>query len=185
MAASLAETAAMAVGLIPVWKRVGPELQAELARYWLENGAMLDASKAAERAPQVVCVARQDGRIVGVATAYPRIVPLLRQPMYYLRMHIAKEARNQALSIPFLKASFEEIERQELAKEQLLCIGVILQLQNERLAAHYNEAYWRPTQFVFAGYSRDNQQVRVRYFKDVRLPAPAVIRRKPRAAAGA
>ena len=175
----------MAVEIIPVWKRVGPELQAELARYWLENGAMTDAAKAAERAPQVVCIARGEGRIVGVTTAYPRIVPLLRQPMYYLRMHIAQPARNQALSIPFVKASFDEIERQELAKEQLLCIGVILQLANERLAAHYNQAYWSQSKFVFAGYSRDNQQIRVRYFRDVRLPPPAVIRRKPTAAAGA
>src|SRR5205085_3421086 len=129
-----AEPVSMAVEIIKVWKRVDPELQAELARYWIENGAMLDPEKAAERAPEVVCIAREQGQIVGVTTAYPRIVPMLRRPMYYLRMHVAAPARNQALSIPFVNDSFDEIEQQELAKEKPRCIGVILQLQNERLA---------------------------------------------------
>jgi hypothetical protein len=175
----------MSVEFIPVWKRVGPDLQAELARYWIENGAMVDPARAAERAPEVACIARDGGAIVGVTTAYPRIVPVLRQPMYYLRMHIAQAVRNQALSIPFVKESFDAIERQELAKDKPLCLGVILQLQNERLAAHYNEAYWWQSQFVFAGYSRDNQQIRVRYFEGVRLPPPAVLKRGPKAATGA
>jgi len=173
----------MAVEIIKVWKRVDLALQAELARYWIDNGAMLDTAKAAERALEVVCIAREDGKVVGVTTAYPRIVPMLRQPMYYLRMHIAAPARNQALSIPFVNDSFDEIERQELAQAKLKCIGVILQLQNERLAAHYNEAYWWQSKFVFAGYSKDNQQIRVRYFEGVRLPPPALLKPGPKKAA--
>ena len=175
----------MAAEIIPVWKRVGPELQAELASYWIDNGAMTDRAKAAERALEAICIARDEGRIVGVTTGYPRIVPMLRQPMYYLRMHIAKPARNQMLSIPFVKASFDEIERQELAKEKVMCLGVIIQLENERLAQHYNEAYWWQSKFVFAGYSRDNMQLRVRYFDGVRLPPPAVIKPGAKAAARA
>ena len=170
----------MAAEIIPVWKRVGPELQAELASYWIDNGAMKDPAKAAERAREVVCIAREEGRIVGVTTAFARIAPALRQPMYYLRMHIARPARSQSLSIPFVKESFAEIERQELAKDKVLCLGVILKLQNQRLAAHYNEAYWWQSNFVFAGYSPDNLQLRVRYFEGVRLPPPVVL--KPKAA---
>ena len=175
----------MSVEILPVWKRVGPELQAEIARYWIENGAMTDQSRAADRAAEVVCIARDGERIVGVTTAYPRIVPMLRQPMYYLRMHIATAARNQALSIPFVKDSFAEIERQELARDTPMCIGVILQLQNERLARHYDEAYWWQSKFVYAGISRDGQQIRVRYFDGVRLPPPAVLTRKAKVPARA
>ena len=174
----------MAAEIIPVWKRVGPELQAELASYWIDNGAMTDPERASKRALEVVCIARDGGRVVGVTTAYPQVAPTLRQPMYYLRMHIAKPARNQALSIPFVKESFAEIERQELAREKMLCLGVILQLQNARLAAHYNEAYWWQSQFVFAGYSSDNMQLRVRYFEGARLPPPVELKQKA-ATAGA
>jgi len=75
----------MAVEIIPVWNKVGPELEAELARYWIDHKAMLDESKASQRAAQVVCIARDGERLVGVSTAYPRIVPILPPPMYSYR----------------------------------------------------------------------------------------------------
>ena len=174
----------MAVEIIPVWKRDDPELQAELARYWIENGAMQDEGRAIRRAREVACIARKEGRIVGVTTAYPKISGLLRQPMYFLRMHIAQPARNEALSIPFLKASFAEIERQELEKDKPMCLGVMLLLQNERLANHYNEAYWWQSQFVFAGYGEKDQQARVRFFKGAKL-GPPMVPRKAKAPASA
>ena len=174
----------MAVEIIPVWKRVDPELQAEVARYWIENGAMQDEAKATERAKEVACIARLDGRVVGVTTVYPRVVTALRQPMYYLRMHIGQPARNQALSIPLLNASFDEVEKQELAKDKLMCLGMILALQNERLARHYDEAYWWQSKFVFAGYSPEDHQIRVRYFEGARLPPPVMLP-KAKAQAGA
>jgi hypothetical protein len=168
----------MAVEILPVWNRIGAELQAELARFWIDQKAMLDAARATERAAEVVCIARDGDALVGISTAYPRIVPMLRQPMYYYRNYIAPSHRNLGLSIPFINASFDEIERQELAKEKLQCIGVILALQNEFIARHYDEAYWWQSKFVYAGISRDGEQLRVRYFKDVRLPPPAVLKAK-------
>ena len=175
----------MAVEIIPVWKRVDPELQAELTRYWIENGAMLDPSKAAERAPEVVCIAREEGRLVGVTTAYPRIVPMLRQPMYYYRNYIAPDYRSAGLSIPFINASFDEIERQEAAKEKALCIGVILSIENQRLVKHYDQARWWQSGFVYAGISRDNAQLRVKYFEGARLRPPAQLKPRAKAPAGA
>jgi hypothetical protein len=168
----------MAPEIVPAWNRVTPELQAELARFWIDHKALLDEGKAAERAADAVCVARDGGRLLGVSTAYPRIVPLLRQPMYYLRMYLAPEARGQAFSAEFLNRSFAEIEQHERAKDAPRCLGVILSIQNQRLAQHYNQAYWPRTRFTFAGFSRDNQVVRVRYFEGVRLPPPAQLAAK-------
>ncbi len=175
----------MAVEIIPVWKQVGPELQAELARFWVENGAMLDESKAAERAAEVVCIARDRDKLAGVSTAYARIAPFLRQPMYYYRNYVAPEFRSQGLSIPFINASFDEIERQELAKAKPQCIGVMLSIENQRLAKHYDEAYWWQSQFIYAGISRENTSLRVRYFDGVRLLPPAMLRPKAQASAKA
>lgn len=175
----------MAVEIIPVWNQVGPELERELARFWIEHKAMLDEAKAAERAAQVVCIVRDGDRLLGVSTAYARIVPMLRQPMYYLRMYLAPEVRNQDLSYSVLNASFDTIEKQELAKEKLLCLGIILSIQNQRLARHYNEAYWPRTKFAFAGVSPEGQDLRVRYFEGVRLPPPALLKARPKATPGA
>jgi hypothetical protein len=171
----------MALEIIPVWHAISPELEAELAKFWIDHKAMLDTSKATDRAAQVVCVARDEGRLVGVSTAYPRIVPMLRQPMYYYRNYIAPDYRSQGLSIPFIKKSFDEIERQELAKEKPLCIGVILSIENKRLLRHYDEAYWWQSQFVYAGLSQDGHLLRVRYFEGIRLPPPALLRPKAKA----
>ena len=172
----------MAQEIVPVWGKVDPGLTAELARFWLENKAMVDEGKAAERAAQVVCVARLDGRVVGATTAYPRIVPMLRQPMYYLRMYLAQDLRGKDMSWQFLNDSFAVIEKQELGKDKPLCLGVILALDNQRLARHYNDAYWPRTKFTYAGISRDGKELRVRYFEDVRLPPPVQLKAK---AAGA
>ena len=175
----------MAVEIITVWNKVGPELEAELTRFWIDHKAMLDESKAAGRASQVVCIARDGDRLVGVSTAYPRIVPLLRQPMYYYRNYISPDYRGSGLSIPFIYKSFEEIERQEAAKEQALCIGVILSIENQRLIKHYDQARWSQSGFVYAGISRDNAQLRVRYFEGARLRPPAMLKPKAKAPAQA
>jgi hypothetical protein len=172
----------MAPELIPVWNAITPELQAELSTFWIEQKAMLDEAKAVDRASQVVCIARDEGRIVGVSTAFARIVPLLRQPMYYYRNYIAPEYRNHGLSIPFITTRFDEIERQELAKDKPTCLGLIVSLQNERLSKHYDQAYWWQSKFVYAGISRDEQVTRVRYFKGARLPPPAPLTRKAKPA---
>jgi hypothetical protein len=171
----------MAKEFVPVWQHVTPELQAELARFWLHHKAMLDEGKAADRASQVCCIVRDGEQLIGVATAYPRIVPLLRQPMYYLRMYLAPEARDQDLSYSFLSAAFDSVEKVELAKEKPTCLGVILSIQNQRLARHYNQAYWPRTKFTFAGVSRDGEDLRVRYFEDVRLPPPVQLKPRPKA----
>jgi hypothetical protein len=164
--------------IIPVWNQMTPELEAELAEFWIKNGAMLDANKATERAKQVVCLVRSEqGAIAGVSTAYPRIVPLLRQPMYYYRNFIAEEFRGRHLSIPFLRKSKAVLQEYSLALPQPLCIGVIIEMANKRLEAHYDQAYWHQTGFTFMGYSKDGLQLRVSYFDGVRLYPPAPLKK--------
>ncbi len=169
----------MTLEITSVWNKVTPELEAELTAFWLENKAMVDAGKAAGRAAQVVCIARgEDGKLAGVSTAYPRIVPLLRQPMYYYRNYLSKDYRGKELSIPFLQKSREVLQEYCLAMPKPLCIGIILSIENQRLAAHYNSAHWPRTGFTFIGYSADGHQLRVSYFDGVRLHPPAQIKKR-------
>lgn len=173
----------MALEITPVWQKVTPELETELAEFWLENKALLDPAKATDRAAQVVCIARgEDGKIAGVSTAYPRIVPMLRQPMYYYRNYLGKDHRGKNLSIPFLQKSRAVLQEYCLAMPKPLCIGIILSLENQRLAAHYDAAHWPRTGFTFIGYSPDGHQLRVNYFDGVRLPPPAMLKKRAAAA---
>jgi len=167
--------------IIPVWKKITPELEAELVEFWVENKAISDRAQAAERAKQVACLVRsEEGKIVGVSTAHPRIVPRLRQPMYYYRNFIAEAFRGKQLAPPFLEKTKQALQDYNLALTKPLCLGIIIELENKSLAAHRNEAQWNEG-FTFIGYSPKGLHLRVWYFEGVRLFAPAAIKKGTKA----
>ena len=170
----------MAAKVIPVWKKITPELEAEIVEFWTNSKALGEGKDAANRVKQVVCIAReQDGAIVGVSTAQPRIVPRLRQPMYFYRNFIAEGARGQKLSPAFLEASKQALQEYNLGLSKPLCLGVIIELENKAVAAHRNEAQWKEG-FTFIGYSPKGLTLRVSYFDGVKLFAPAPLKQAAR-----
>ena len=180
----------MSVEISPVWKQVSPELEAELVHFWVKHNAITDEALAGKRAQQVACLARSpQGEIVGVSTAEPRVVPRLRQPMYYYRNFIAADFRGQQLARTFLEKTKREIGDPEilgnaainLALPKPRCLGIVIELENEALAAHHDLAQWR-SGFTFIGYSPRGFQMRVWYFEGVRLLPPARLRRPAKVA---
>ena len=168
----------MAATVSQVWKKVTPELEAELVRFWTSNNAIGAEKDAAARAKQVVCIARDDGgALVGVSTAHPRIVPRLRQPMYYYRNFIAEGVRGQKLGREFLEQSKQALESYNLGLSKPLCLGIIIELENKRLAAEHNEAQWKEG-FTFIGYSPKGLTLRVWYFEGVKLFAPVRVKKQ-------
>lgn len=167
----------MSLEVIPVWKQITPELETELVRFWLDNKAIVDEKRAAERAQQVACLVRSEkGDIVGVSTAHARIVPRLRQPMYYYRNFIAEDYRGRQLARPFLQKTKDVLQDYNLALPKPLCLGIIIELENNSLAAYGSQAQWNegPT---FIGYSPKGLHLRVWYFEGARLFAPAPLKR--------
>ena len=170
----------MAHTITTVWKKVTPELEAELVNFWNANKAVSNDADPGKRAKQAVCIARDDkGQLVGVSTAHPRIVPRLRQPMYYYRNFIAEGARGQQLAPQFLEQTKQALQAYNLSLSKPLCLGIIIELENKGLAAHRNEAQWKEG-FTFIGYSPKGLTLRVWYFEGVRLFAPAPLKRPAR-----
>ena len=168
----------MAAKVTQVWKKVTPELEAELVKFWIDNKAIGDEKDAAKRAKQVVCIARDDkGALVGASTAHPRIVPRLRQPMYYYRNFIAEAARGGKLAPEFLEQSKQALQAYNLGLSKPLCLGVIIELENKGLAQYRNEAQWKEG-FTFIGYSPKGLTLRVWYFEGVKLFAPAPLKKQ-------
>ena len=175
----------MSLEIIPVWKNITPELEAELVEFWTSNKAIGDATQAAERAKQVVCLVRSEqGAIVGVSTVQPRIVPRLRQPMYYYRNFIVADYRGKQLAAPFLKKTQDVLQEYNLALPKPNCLGIIIELENTSLAAHRNEAQWKEG-FTFIGYSPKGLHLRVCYFDGVKLFPPAPLKKAAKARAAA
>lgn len=170
----------MSFEFIPVWKNITPELEAELVDFWIDNKAIGDKKQAALRSKQVVCIVREDGgKIVGVSTAHPRVIPRLRQPMFYYRNFIAADYRGKQLAGPFLEKSKAALQEHTKSLPKPICLGILIELENKGLAAHRNEAVWPEAGgTTFIGYSPKGLHLRVSYFDDAKLGAPMPVRRQ-------
>ena len=167
--------------IIPVWKHFTPELSAELIDLWGLTKAIPDPDKAAVRAQQAVCVARDaSGAICGVGTAFVRVLPRLRQPMYYYRQFFAPEFRGQKQAIPFLNRARQVLQDYNAGLAEPESLGVLLELENQQVAAHHTLAYEPAADSTFIGYSPRGLHLRVSYFDGARLLPPASPRRQRR-----
>jgi hypothetical protein len=174
----------MTVEILPTWKQVTPELQDELVDLWTRNGAIADPTVATARARQAVCVARDErGALCGVSTAIVRVLPRLRQPMYYYRQFFTEGLRGRKQAIPFLNQSRDVLQAYNASLPKPESLGILVELENAMLARHYDRAWVEEAESVFLGYSPRGLQLRATYFQDARLLAPVPLRRRKPVAA--
>lgn len=163
--------------IVPVWKNVTYELSVELINLWERSGAIVDPDEAALRAGQAVCIARDaNGTICGVGTAVIRVLPRLRQPMYFYRQFFAPEFRGHRQTVPFFIRAKQVLEDHNKALAVPESLGVLMELENSQLATRYTFATEAGT--VFIGYSPRGMQLRVSYFNNAKLLPPAAVTRR-------
>lgn len=178
------EDTQLALKTILVWKELTPEIKEELLGFWKNNKAFGDEEQAARRADQAVCISRdKDGVIDGVATAVVRVLPRLRQPMYYYRHFFAESMRGQKATQPFVTAAKKILEKYNASLDKPEALGVLIELESKVLADNYTKCVESKSDFTFIGYSPRGFQLRVSYFKDAVLLPPVPLRQ--RAGAGA
>lgn len=168
--------------IIPVWKQVTPELKAELLALWERNNAMRDPAQAAARAEQAVCVGRDEhGALCAVGTAVVRVLPRLRQPMYYYRQFFSQQVRGQKQTVPFFNEARRILQDYNAALSAPESLGLLMELENPLLSARYSAADSGAAGTTFIGYSPRGLQLRVSYFEGATLLPPVQL---PRRAAG-
>jgi hypothetical protein len=168
--------------IIPVWKKVNAKLSAELIDLWGRSQVLPDHARAAQRAREAVCIVRdQSGAVCGVGTAVIRVLPRLRQPLYYYRQFFAPELRGQRRAVPFLNEARRLLEDYNESLAAPESIGMLLELENQQLVTRYERAYEPEADSTFIGYSPGGLQLRVSYFKNARLLQPSFM--DPRAVA--
>jgi hypothetical protein len=172
----------IAFEIVPVWKNITPEISAELIDLWSRTQAIPDADEAAARASQAVCIVRDtDGVACGVGTAAVRVLPRLRQPMYYYRQFFVPEFRGQKQTIPFFNRARRVLQDYNVALAKPESLGVLVELESHLLATHYTRAYEPAAESTFIGYSPRGLHLRVSYFDDARLLSPVPARRRRQA----
>jgi len=170
-----------AVDIVPVWKQLTADARAELVEFWTSHKAMT-RDAAAARADQAVCIGRTgDGAIWGVGTAVVRVLPRLRQPMYFYRQFFAPDHRGQRQTIPFFNRVRQVLQDYNRALPSPESLGMLVELENRILSQRYTEAHERASDSVFIGYSPRGLQLRVSYFEGAALLPPAPLPRVARA----
>ena len=158
--------------IIPVWKRVTPELKDELIAFWKRNKAF-DIERANLRAEQAVCVARDEqGALCCVGTAFIQVLPRLQQPMYYYRHFFAESHRGQKHTVPFFNGAKQVLQDYNASLPAPESIGVLVELESDILAKYYQQARIPHADSTFIGYSPRGLQLRVTYFEGATLFPP-------------
>lgn len=176
----------LALKTIPVWKQMTPELKQELLEFWKNNKAFGNEEQAALRADQAVCISRdKDGAINGVATAVVRVLPRLRQPMYYYRHFFADSMRGQKATQPFVIDAKKILQKYNASLDKPEALGLLVELESKTLTDNYQRCHEPKSDFTFIGYSPRGLRLHVSYFTDAVLLPPLPLRRQISAAAGA
>ena len=167
----------MKIETLQVWKKVTPALGEELMAFWRSNNAIADDAVAAKRATQAVCIARDEaGAICGVGTAVIKVLPRLRQPMYYYRQYFAPALRGQHQELPFFLQSKQLLQEHNAALAAPESLGLLLELENSKISSAYRHAHEPSYGATFIGYSPRGLQLRVAYFDDAVLQPPTPLR---------
>ncbi|MGN6513183.1 MAG: hypothetical protein ACTHKZ_06355, partial [Lysobacteraceae bacterium] len=128
----------------------------------------------AERARQAVVVVRDaDGALCGVATAVVRVPPRLRQPLYYYRQFFAPKLRGRYQALTVFRRAKAILHAYNASLPRAESLGILLEIENPRLAAGFRRAHMPHTGATFIGYSPRGLQLRVAYFDDAMLLPPA------------
>lgn len=155
--------------LVTAWPAISSDAAEAVRGFWRAEGAIVDEQVAAQRVHQVVAFARTgQGGVAAVCTAIPMLHPRFGQPMYYWRTFIGAAWRRTPLVMRLLKRSCAVLADHAAANDYP-CIGILLELENERFAERGRKAVWFNPRFFYAGLSERGLEVRVHFFPGVRL----------------
>ena len=159
-----------------VWKQHSPELITEITDFWIKEHALPKDAQPAKRAEQVVAVMRdENNELVAVSTAFAKVVPRLKQVLYYYRTFCAESHRRNNTSTEMMKFCQNALLEYNLGLQKPEAIVIIIEIESTYVHERYHEAFWPQTSFSFIGYSPRNLPLRVYYFPGFILQTPVQI----------
>lgn len=151
------------------WGTLTAEAAEQIIAFWLREKALPNEQLARQRIGQVVMYARdQELEIAAVCTALPQSPAQLGQPVYFYRSFIAPKWRKTLLVYRLLKKAVVLLE-EDARQHNWPCIGVLLELENERFDKKGRMPIWPGIEFFYAGKSPRGLECRIRWFKGAQL----------------
>jgi hypothetical protein len=153
-----------------VWMEVDAELEAEITGFWSTHGMLSPEVNARERAKQVVLTVRHKGKLVGLTSADVVKFRQLNDNIFFLfRMIVLPEFRVPGIESKLIVATRDILEAFAERQTANRCIGMLTFVENPELIAKRREAVWPASKMVFIGNDKSGRQIRVVYFKGVRI----------------
>lgn len=156
----------MTITFKDAWLKNDPVLEEDAIGFWTElNLIPHEAMKARSR--ELALVAYENGRVIGVSTLILRNMPMLEQKFAFLREAIRPEYRQHEFSIDLGVATRDLIEKYALEHRDERIAGMAAVFQAPNIG---QRPLSRRMGFVLAGYTEQDEQVRVSWFEHYRLP---------------
>lgn len=152
-----------------VWDNVTQPTREEVTRIWTQH-MQFSASEIDARLSQLVVVMKDEqGRVVGVSTAYKTYIHQLRNYLLACRVLIVPEYRRENLAPSLLVATRDFLESIHQWDEQDPAIGLITLVENEYVRRTRTDAIWPASKMVYIGDSKQGHPIRVYYFNGARI----------------
>ena len=146
---------------------LGSELSSEVLGFCSENWPLSEA-EAVARLRTVVSVLRDDDGIAGVGFASQRRIEEVGNRTFWIYEALLRPGASESDRLRMLEASFAALEA-EYTEKRTGPIGLALLIANQAMITRRPEAIWPELGLMYAGYTRDREQIRLAYFEDARV----------------
>lgn len=142
----------------------GTAVADEVLGFWASQSA-LSSDEAQRRLPEVICVLRDhDGRVGGVSSAFAADVPLIGNRRFWVYRNLLRSDLEEETE-GLLRTTFHALE-DRFDGSSGTPIGLVLVLASAGDRRRWPEVEWQDPPMLYAGYTADDQQVRVAYFAE-------------------
>jgi hypothetical protein len=142
---------------------------AELLAFWAARGA-LSGAEAQARLPEVVCLLRRDGAVVGASSVYPAELELIGGRRFWIyRSLLDRELADRAPAM--IQATFAALQAEFDASPEAP-IGLCILLAGPEEWRLWPQLQWANPPLLYAGYLGDGRQVRIAYFEGAEISMP-------------
>lgn len=151
------------------WRRDDAEIEADAIAFWNRLGVLPKSIDPAARAKELIAAAYKDGRIIAVATAIIELVDFLGVRMAVLRGATDPAHRRARAQLALAVPSHDALRDWALAHPEEKLAGAIAFVAPGEWGDFTRIPVWPGSELELAGYTPDNQQIRLRWFDHFRL----------------
>ncbi len=151
------------------WRRDDPQIEPDAIAFWKRIGVLPKSVDPAARAKELIAAAYKEGQLIAVATAVIEPVEFLGVRMAVLRGATDPAHRRARAQLALAVPSHDALRDWALANPEEKLAGAIAFVAPGEWGEFTSLPVWPGSELEVAGYTADNQQIRIRWFDHYRL----------------